>query len=155
MNFQRHQKHVIQLMLIALINLAQPFHGQSDQFICNPDARLSSAIETSKEFMDAHSVNDVSFIDSQTLVISGFSRPIKNEAMTLEKIKIDLPTGRVDILPQLEVTPLTKVCIEVCQIHVVNQSPNQYWQLAQVNRTDNKELWLIGQKQSKRYFGSS
>ena len=49
------------------------------------------------------------FINSETLVISGFSRPIKNEAMTLEKIKIDLPTGRVDILTQLEVAPLTKV----------------------------------------------
>ena len=145
--------HLIQLMLIALINLAQPFQGQADQFICNLDARLSSAIEASKEFMDTHSVNDMSFINSETLVISGFSRPIKNEAMTLEKIKIDLPTGRVDILTQLKVAPLTKVCIEVCQIHVVNQSPNQHWQLAQVNRTDNKELWLIGQKQSKRLSG--
>ena len=90
------------------------------------------------------------FINSQTLVISGFSRPIKNEAMVMRQIKIDLPTGKIDMLPQLDVAPLTKVCIEECQIHVVSQSPNQHWQLAQVNRTDKKELWLIGQKQSKR-----
>ena len=60
--------HLIQLMLIALINLAQPFQGQADQFICNLDARLSSAIEASKEFMDTHSVNDMSFINSNGII---------------------------------------------------------------------------------------
>ena len=48
--------------------MAQPFQGQADQFICNPDAGLSSAVETSEEFMDAHSVNDVSFINSNGII---------------------------------------------------------------------------------------